>query len=140
MCFWEEGSRVSQTYCFSTRGSHRSCQNRCHEKLAASSDPKEPSSVFGTVGYYHKFVKDYGKIAAPLTALLKNDVFSWTLVAECSFEKLKQAMCTTPVLAMPVFPSPSLLRVMLATMDLVLSSFKMNIPFRSPVNHFLIRI
>ena len=36
-----------------------------------------------------------------------------------------------------IFPSPSLLRVMLATMDLVLSSFKMNIPWNSPVNPFL---
>ena len=36
-----------------------------------------------------------------------------------------------------IFPSPSLLQVMLATMDLVLSSFKMNIPWNSLVNPFL---
>ena len=39
-----------------------------------------------------------------------------------------------------IFPSPSLLRVMLATMDLVLSSFNMNIPWNSSINPFLERI
>ena len=28
--------------------------------------------------YYHKFVKNYGRIAAHLTTLLNTDAFSWT--------------------------------------------------------------
>ena len=39
-----------------------------------------------------------------------------------------------------IFPSSSLLSVMLTTMDLGLSSFKMNIPLHSPTNPFLERI
>jgi hypothetical protein len=48
------------------------------------------------MGYYHKFVQNYGKIAAPLTALLKKNAFSWTPTTDQSFQALKDAMCTTP--------------------------------------------
>ena len=52
----------------------------------------------GLIGYYRKFVKNYGKIAAPLPALLKKKSFTWTLVAAQDFQTLKMAMCTTLVL------------------------------------------
>jgi hypothetical protein len=35
--------------------------------------------------YYHKFVKDYGKIVAPLTTLLKHNSFTWTPTAAQDF-------------------------------------------------------
>ena len=51
--------------------------------------------------YYRKFVKNYGKIATPLTALLENNSYTWTPTADQAFQTLKKAMCTTPVLALP---------------------------------------
>jgi hypothetical protein len=57
----------------------------------------------GLTEYYRKFVKNYGKIAAPLATLLKKNSFTWTPVTAQDFQTLKTAMCTTPVLALPDF-------------------------------------
>ena len=57
----------------------------------------------GLTEYYRKFVKNYGKIATPLTTLLKNNSFTWTLAAAQAFQTLKMTMCTTSVLALPDF-------------------------------------
>jgi hypothetical protein len=52
------------------------------------------------MGYYHKFVKNYGNIATPLTGLLKNKSFTWTPVAAQSFQTLKIIMCTNLFLSL----------------------------------------
>jgi hypothetical protein len=85
------------------------------KKIEAMQDwphPKTLKSLRGFLGltrYYHKFVKNYGKIAAPLTALLKKNSFTWTPVVAQYFHTLKMAMCTTPVLALPDFTKTFLL-------------------------------
>jgi hypothetical protein len=64
---------------------------------------KKLRGFLGFTGYYCKFVKNYGKIGAPLTTLLKKEEFSWTEEATKYFEKLKEDMCTTTILDTPDF-------------------------------------
>ncbi|KAL0297989.1 UNVERIFIED_CONTAM: Transposon Tf2-11 polyprotein [Sesamum calycinum] len=45
----------------------------------------------------------YGIISEPLIELLKEDGLKWTSKAPATFENLKQAMLTAPILALPDF-------------------------------------
>ena len=55
--------------------------------------------------YYRKFIKGFSNIAAPLNALRgKNIKFTWTSECQKSFEALKEALTTAPVLS---YPDPS---------------------------------
>lgn len=55
------------------------------------------------VGYYHRFIKDIGAVAAPLTQLLRKDTFLWSDAAATTFMALKQALSAAPVLQLPDF-------------------------------------
>jgi hypothetical protein len=79
------------------------------KKIEAMQDwphPKTPKILcgfLGSTGYYQKFVKNYGKIATTLTALLKNNSFTWIPTTAQNFQTLKMAMCTTPFLSLHDF-------------------------------------
>ena len=62
---------------------------------------KNIQGFLGLIGYYRKFVQNYGRIASPLTMLLNKYAFSWTPEETQSFQQLKEAMCKSHVLATP---------------------------------------
>ncbi|XP_047182488.1 uncharacterized mitochondrial protein AtMg00860-like [Vigna umbellata] len=79
------------------------------EKVEAIIGWEEPKTIkvlrgfLGLTGYYRRFVRNYVKIARPLTDLLKKGNFAWTNLAREAMEKLKVAIMTALVLALPDF-------------------------------------
>ena len=78
------------------------------EKIQAVIEWPVPTSVtevrsfIGLASYYRRFVKDFSRIAEPLNALMQKDRrFEWSQEAQDSFEELKAALTSPPILAMP---------------------------------------
>ncbi|XP_076938324.1 uncharacterized protein LOC143606435 [Bidens hawaiensis] len=70
---------------------------------------KQLRGLLGLSGYYRRFIKFYGILAKPLTNLLRKDSLKWGKEASASFCKLKKALCTPPILALPDFSEPFVL-------------------------------
>ncbi len=85
------------------------------EKIHAILDRPPPKSLtdlrgfFGLCSYYRRFVKGFSQLSAPLMDLTKKGAFQWSEEAQLTFDKLKEAMSTCPVLALPDFNRPFIL-------------------------------
>jgi hypothetical protein len=60
----------------------------------------------GLTGYYRKFIRGYGVIVAPLTALLRKNSFKWSEDASNAFQALKHAVTHPSVLRLLDFTKP----------------------------------
>jgi predicted aspartyl protease len=66
------------------------------------SSVREVRGFLGLCGYYRRFIDRYAEIASPLTSLLKKGLrFHWSNDCQTAFERLKCALITPPILAMP---------------------------------------
>ena len=62
-------------------------------------NPKQVRAFLGLVGYYRKFIRNFTKIAKPLTMLTCMDVkFEWKDTHQDAFMKLKEAIIQAPIL------------------------------------------
>ena len=60
---------------------------------------KQVCAFLGLVGYYRKFIKNFAKIAKPLTMLTRMDIkFEWKETHQYAFMKLKEAIIQAPIL------------------------------------------
>ena len=71
---------------------------------------RDVRAFLGLCSYYCKFIKDFAKIAAPLTDLTKREVaFQWSDECEKAFRTLKQKLVNPPILAYPDYQKEYLL-------------------------------
>ena len=64
---------------------------------------REVRAFLGLAGYYRRFVPRFAAIASPLHALVgKGGSFTWSEEAQRSFDQLKSALTSPPILAMPM--------------------------------------
>ena len=72
------------------------------QNFPAPTSVTEVRRWLGLSGYYRRFVKDYSKLAHPLTELTKKDTpFEWTAGAQEAMDKIKQALLQQAVLYYP---------------------------------------
>jgi len=68
---------------------------------------KDIRSFLRHAGFYRRFIKEFSKIARPLTNLLGKDV-PFNFDEEClqAWEELKQRLVSTPIISMPDWTRP----------------------------------
>ena len=67
---------------------------------------KEVMAFKGLAEFYRRFVRDFSRIAAPLSVLTGTAEFRWGEAEQEAFEALKHALTTTPILAPPDYSRP----------------------------------
>ncbi|CAM8910432.1 unnamed protein product [Rhodiola kirilowii] len=77
------------------------------EQLPPPKNQKGIRSFLGHAGFYRRFIKDFSKIARPLTHLLCNDV-EFNFDEECleAFDKLKENLVSAPIVQPPNWDLP----------------------------------
>ncbi|XP_057734261.1 uncharacterized protein LOC130949607 [Arachis stenosperma] len=77
------------------------------EKLPPPSDVKAIRSFLGHAGFYRRFIKDFSKIAKPLSNLLVSDTpFIFDETCMLAFEHLKERLSSAPIISPPDWNLP----------------------------------
>jgi hypothetical protein len=77
------------------------------EKLPPPMDIKSLRSFLGHAGFYRRFIKDFSKITKLLTNLVQKDApFDFNEKCLASFQTLKRALITAPIIQPPDWSQP----------------------------------
>lgn len=80
---------------------------RARKQFPRPKNEKNIKQFLNLAGYYRRFIKNFSKIAKPLTDLLKKDnKFEWGDVQQKIFNDLRTALLTEPILQYPDFTKP----------------------------------
>lgn len=72
---------------------------------------RELRGFLGLAEFYRKFIRHFAIIAKPVTNLLKKGIYYiWTSDHQLAFDTLKQAMSSAPVLTIPDFTKPFIIK------------------------------
>ncbi|KAL5261555.1 hypothetical protein ACHWQZ_G007311, partial [Mnemiopsis leidyi] len=72
------------------------------QTLSPPTTVKQVQRFLGSLNYYRRFMKQFATIAAPLYELLqKGRKFEWTRECQDSFDRLKKALTSSPILCVP---------------------------------------
>ena len=72
------------------------------QQMQPPTTPKQVRAFLGLVRYYRKFIKNFAKIAQPLTFLTRQQVkFDWTPSHHTAFLTLKETIIQAPILCYP---------------------------------------
>lgn len=88
-------------------------------KYPQPTSQKQIRQFLGLCGYYRKFIRNYAAIANPLNRLLRKEMeFIFDKECEKSFQTLKEALASTPVLAFPDLNKPFIINTDASTVGI----------------------
>ena len=60
-------------------------------------------SFLGFCNFYRRFIRDFSKLAKPLTGLTKKNIpFNWSLACQSAFDNLKKMVTEAPIVMIVV--------------------------------------
>ena len=102
MPFLHKGDPVLWTHFLHQRHQTSTIKNPSHKQHAPPKTAQQVCAFLGLIRYCGKFIKNFAKMAKPLTLVTHQKVnFEWTPIHHIAFLKLKESIIQAPILCYP---------------------------------------